>query len=152
MGILSSFGHGAWAVRRSGTLEDRFAYTPSSAFETFPWPHPLTDEHRERVAEASRQVIARRQAICVQEQFGLTRLYNLVDEGAYTEVRDAHRELDEAVAAAYGWPKAAARDGDEIVRRLLQLNREISAGERPYDPFGSASHQETLMIGHETRP
>lgn len=138
MGVLASFAHGAWARSRSSTLENRLRYTPSSVFETFPWPYPVTDQQRERVAAASREVIARRQSICAAENFGLTRLYNLVDDGAYTDVRDAHRELDEAVAAAYGWPRSTARDPDEIVRRLLVLNRDITAGRRPYDPFGGA--------------
>ena len=98
----------------------------------------MTDEQRERVAEASRAVIARRQEICVEENIGLTRLYNLVDEGAYTDLKKLHRELDEAVAECYGWPKKIAQDNDEIVRRLLKLNHQIANGERPYDPFGTA--------------
>jgi hypothetical protein len=57
--------------------------------------------------------------------------------GAYTDLKALHNELDEAVAAAYGWPKAVAHDGDEIVQRLLELNREIAAGTRSYDPFGT---------------
>jgi hypothetical protein len=80
-------------------------------------------------------VIARRQRICVANGFGLTTLYNLIDEGAYTDLKALHCELDEAVAAAYGWPEAVAQDGDEIVQRLLILNREIAAGARDYDPF-----------------
>lgn len=147
MGVLSSVPHGSWAWSRSSTLKGDLRYTPSTVFETFPWPYPVTDAQRERVVEASRQVITRRQAICQREQFGLTRLYNLVDEGAYTEVRDAHRDLDEAVAAAYGWPRAVAQDGDEIVRRLLDLNREISSVQRPYDPFGTGGGQQTLEVG-----
>ncbi len=83
-------------------------------------------------------MIARRQEICVAENFGLTRLYNLVDEGGYQDLKALHRELDEAVAAAYGWPKTVAQDADEIVRRLLALNRGIAAGDRAYAPFGSA--------------
>jgi hypothetical protein len=135
MGILSSSTHDAWAKARSSTLEDRLRYTPSSVFETFPWPFPVTDTQRERVAEASRRVIAHRQDICSANNFGLTALYNAIDEGAYTDLKSMHRELDEAVAAAYGWPKAVARDGDEIVQRLLILNGEIAAGTREYDPF-----------------
>jgi hypothetical protein len=65
------------------------------------------------------------------------RSYNQVDEGAYVDLKGLHRKLDEAVTAAYGWPKAVARDGDEMVRRLQKLNREISAGDRTYDPFGA---------------
>ncbi len=141
MGVLSSFPHAAWARARPSTLEDRLRYTPTSMFETFPWPYPVTDEAGDRVAEASRQVIALRQEVCAQENIGLTRLYNLMDEGAYANLARLHRELDEAVVAAYGWPKSMAQDGDQIVRRLLQLNREIAAGERPYDPFGAQTGQ-----------
>jgi hypothetical protein len=43
----------------------------------------------------------------------------------------AHAELDAAVAAAYGWadlpPDAQGLPDDEILRRLLALNRERSA-------------------------
>jgi hypothetical protein len=137
MGVLSSSAHEAWARSRSSTLEDRLRYTPTSVFATFPWPDPVTEEQRERVAAASRAVIARRQEICAAEDFGLTRLYNLVDEGAYADLKALHRNLDEAVAACYGWPKSIAQDGDEIVRRLLKLNQEIASGKRPYDPLGT---------------
>jgi hypothetical protein len=61
----------------------------------------------------------------------------MVEEGAYEDLKALHRKLDEAVAEAYGWPKAVARDDDEMVRRLLELNREISAAKRQYDPFGA---------------
>ncbi|MFI0791190.1 DNA methyltransferase [Micromonospora rubida] len=152
MGVLSSFTHSAWARAQSSTLEDRLRYTPTSAFLPFPWPYPVTDEQRGRVAEASRRMIARRQEICAEEQFGLTRLYNLVDEGAYADLKNLHRELDEAVAACYGWPKSIAQDKDEIARRLFALNAEIAAGQRPYAPFagrdgGSTAQQLGLPVG-----
>lgn len=135
MGIVSSLAHGAWSWSRGATFKADLSYTPSSVFETFPWPFPVTDIQRERVAEASRRVIARRQEICSVNNYGLTALHNLIDEGAYTDLKALHCELDEAVAAAYGWPKAVAQDGDEIVQRLLILNREIAVGTREYDPF-----------------
>ncbi|MFF4879117.1 type IIL restriction-modification enzyme MmeI [Micromonospora sp. NPDC000668] len=134
MGILSSFTHGAWAWFQSSTVKDDLRYAPTSTFLTFPWPSPVTDDQRARVAEAGRRVIARRQEICAEQQFGLTRLYDLVDEGAYADLRKLHRELDEAVAACYGWPTAIAQDKDEIGRRLFALNVEIARG-RGYDPF-----------------
>jgi type II restriction/modification system DNA methylase subunit YeeA len=37
-GILHSRFHEAWSLRRGMTLEDRPTYTPSSTFETFPFP------------------------------------------------------------------------------------------------------------------
>lgn len=131
MGILTSAIHTSWAQARSSTLEDRIRYTPSSAFETFPWP----SGNRAEVADVSRHLIARRNEICFEQEIGLTRLYNQVDDGAWTDLRDVHRSLDEAVAAAYGWPRAVAHDSDETNRRLLDLNRAIAAGEIDYRPF-----------------
>ena len=53
----------------------------------------------------------------------LTRLYNA--RPAWLD--NIHRELDEAVAAAYGWP--ADLSDDEILRRLLDLNLAHAAAE-----------------------
>lgn len=131
MGVLTSRIHGEWARAQSSTLRVDIRYTPTSAFETFPWPI----ENREEVAELAAALIERRREICVAEGIGLTRLYNLVDEGAWRDLRDLHRELDEAVAAAYGWPRAVGHDANESNRRLLELNQAISVGEVEYDPF-----------------
>ena len=137
MGILLSKTHDAWAWHRSSTLETRLRYTPTSVFETFPWPDPVSPTQREAVAELSRAVVERRQQICAAEEFGLTKLYNLVDDGAYADLKKLHKQLDEAVAACYGWPKAVAQDPREIVQRLTQLNKDITEGARSYEPFGS---------------
>lgn len=70
----------------------------------------------------------------VQEHIGLTTLYNVVDEGAWADLKAMHRELDVAVAACSGWPASEAQDDAEPVRRLTALNREITEGGRSYDP------------------
>jgi hypothetical protein len=131
VGVLSSRLHTVWATTQSTKLETRPRYTTSS-FMTFPWPQP---SDREPVAEVARAMIARRSEICLERQIGLTRLYNEVDDGAYRDLRDLHVTLDEAVAAAYGWPAAAAHDSADSNRRLLELNRAIAAGEVAYHPF-----------------
>jgi hypothetical protein len=82
-----------------------------------------------------RRLLARRSEICLAENIGLTKLYNAMDDGAYTDLKQLHRELDEAVAACYGWPKSIAQDDAEIVKRLTELNREIVEGRRGYHPF-----------------
>lgn len=88
-----------------------------------------SEQHRDHVEELTRRVVARRQEVCVERQIGLTKLYNQVEEGAYRELADMHRGLDEAVASAYGWPASAAHDPVESNGRLLELNRQIVAGE-----------------------
>lgn len=42
LGILQSRFHEAWALRTGTSLEDRPRYTPSTTFETFPFPEGLT--------------------------------------------------------------------------------------------------------------
>ena len=135
MGVLCSSSHLTWARAQSSTMRTDIRYTPSSAFVTFPFPYPVTDAQREVVATASRALIARRSEICLDRQIGLTKLYNQLDEGAWADLRALHRRLDEAVAAAYGWPASIAQDAAETNRRLLELNRAIAGGERPYAPF-----------------
>jgi len=134
MGVLTSRIHGEWARAQSSTLRVDIRYTPTSAFETFPWPRP-TEERRAAIGELARALIERRQTICAERGVGLTKLYNDLDDGAYQELRKLHTQIDEAVAAAYGWPASAAHDPQESNRLLLELNRRIAAGELEYNPF-----------------
>ncbi len=138
MGVLQSSIHTRWATDQSTMLETRPRYTTAS-FATFPWPYPTAEEQREAVSEVARALIARRGEICLERQIGLTKLYNQMDDGAWADLRKLHRELDEAVAAAYGWPKRIAQDPAKTNARLLELNRAIASGERPYYPFGSGA-------------
>lgn len=131
LGVLMSTIHTGWAQKRSSTLREDIRYTPTSAFETFPWP----PDDLGAVASTARQLYGRRSEICTERQIGLTKLYNEVDEGAYRDLRELHVALDEAVAAAYGWPASVAHDPQESNRRLLELNRAIAAGEIEYRPF-----------------
>jgi hypothetical protein len=134
MGVLSSSAHTAWTVARCSTLEDRLRYTPSTVFMSFPWPD-RSDESVAAIGTASAALIERRDELCLDRQIGLTRLYNELDDGAHKELRKLHRDLDRAVAKAYGWPLRVAQDEDEVVRRLLARNLAISNGEIPYAPF-----------------
>lgn len=128
MGVLSSRAHGAWAWSRSSTFETRLRYTPSTAFETFPWPPTPSATRREAISDASRHLLALREQLAAQDHLGLTKLYNAVDDGAYLPLQKAHRQLDNAVAAAYGWPRTVAQDDAELVRRLGELNTAIATG------------------------
>ena len=57
-------------------------------------------------------------AAAILKQRTLTNLYN--ERPAW--LANAHRELDEAVAAAYGWPTQIG--SEEALQRLLALNQE----------------------------
>ncbi|MCU0937527.1 MAG: hypothetical protein MUF66_16180 [Gammaproteobacteria bacterium] len=144
---LSSTVNEVWARKNSSSLETRLNYSPSDAFETFPFcdfgAAPLGA--RGEAYESLRASIMRR------EQIGLTDLYNRFHDPACTdapiaELRDLHRQIDEAALAAYGWSDVPLGHGFhavpylpendrvrytiaeearlEILRRLARLNRE----------------------------
>jgi hypothetical protein len=82
--------------------------------------------------------MATRQLLCDEHEVGLTILYNHLDDGAFAGLGERHRNLDRAVAAAYGWsPDATNEDPDDTNRRLLELNFAINSGEQRYEPFDS---------------
>ncbi|HBH26852.1 MAG TPA: class I SAM-dependent DNA methyltransferase [Rhodospirillaceae bacterium] len=136
-GVLSSRFHTLWALRLGTSLEDRPRYTPTTTFETFPFPpfaqsiadaaarlHALRENWLwppgswREVAECAPGYPLRR--IVVDKPTArrtLTRLYN---ENP-TWLRAAHADLDAAVAGAYGWD---ADIGDEAaLARLFALNQ-----------------------------
>jgi len=128
-GVLHSQAHEVWSRKTAGAQRREavsgFTYTPTTTFETFPFPHP-TDEQRERVGEAARRLVELRDGWLNPpgldpadlEKRTLTNLYN--QRPAWLD--HAHATLDSAVFAAYGWPGDIA--DAEILERLLSLNLE----------------------------
>lgn len=161
-GVLHSRFHELWALRLGTSLEDRPRYTPSTTFETFPFPAGLTpdrpasdyadDPRAQAIAEAAKRLNRLREAwlnppdlvkrvaevmpdlparmvprdagaAALLKKRTLTNLYNDPPDW----LRDAQRDLDAAVADAYGWP--ADLDDEEVLRRLLALNLRRAAGQ-----------------------
>jgi hypothetical protein len=128
-GVLQSQPHEIWALSLGTQLETRPRYTPTSAFETFPFPvDPTADAVREVEGAASRLNELR---VGWQDPPGaspgelakrtLTNLYN----SPPTWLAQAHERLDCAVHAAYGWPHPL--DDDGVLARLLEQNLARSA-------------------------
>ena len=164
-GVLHSRPHEMWALRQGTRLETRPRYTPSTCFETFPFPEP-SESQREAISKAARELdrlrlnwlrplewtreeilqfpgsvdgpwsqyvdkpderdigtvlypwVVPRDKNCAKrlEARTITNLYN--ENPTWLDL--AHRRLDEAVFAAYGWPSDLS--DDEILERLLALN------------------------------
>ena len=135
-GVLHSRIHGLWATAMGTQLEDRPRYTPTTCFETFPFPTP-TDEQRAAIAAAAAELNGLRENwLNPVDMFGgpalnadqlrrrtLTNLYN--DYPSW--LANAHATLDAAVAAAYGWPPDLP--DAEALQRLLALNLERAGAE-----------------------
>ena len=167
LGVLSSSVHEVWSLKLGqwiGVGNDP-TYTPTSTFETFPFPEGLTpnvpaadyadDPCAQAIAKAAARLTELREnwlnppdlvkrvpevvpgypdrILPVDEKAGailkkrtLTNLYN--ERPAWLD--HAHRDLDRAVAAAYGWEadfEAGLLTDDEILKRLFELNQERAA-------------------------
>ncbi len=138
-GVLHSWLHELWA-RRSGTqvreAESGFRYTPTTCFETFPFPwppgrEPQGDPRVEAIAAAARRLVELRDAwlnppsadAAELKKRTLTNLYN--ERPTWLDL--AHTKLDAAVFAAYGWP--ADLTDEQILERLLALNLARAAAQ-----------------------
>ena len=127
IGVLTSNSFEVWARAESSSLEDRLRFTPSTAFETFPWPMP-TPQEKAQVATTAHNLIKLRRELSLRDEVGLTELYNRMDDGAYTELAELHKKLDRAVVSCYNWPASLAGDRRELLIRLGELNQEKGRG------------------------
>ena len=132
-GILHSRFHELWA-RGMGTqlreVESGFRYTPTTCFETFPFPR-RTEQQREAIGAVAAELNDLREGwlnpvgVSPTElpKHTLTNLYN----ERPTWLENIHARLDAAVAEAYGWPTDLP--DAELLERLLKLN--LSRAQRP---------------------
>jgi type II restriction/modification system DNA methylase subunit YeeA len=169
-GLLHSRIHEVWSLSQGTQLREKesgFRYTPTSCFETFPFPS-VSSEQQSLIAEAAKDLYGLRTnwlnptewtreeilefpgsvdgpwaryvsnvdvrgvgtvrypRLVPKDELSakqlakrtLTNLYN--DRPTWLD--QAHRKLDEAVFAAYGWNYELS--DDEIIARLLTLNNE----------------------------
>ena len=133
-GVLQSKPHELWSLRLGTSLEDRPRYTPTTCFETFPFPwppgqEPTADPRVQAIAQAAKELVEKRDnwlnppgadAADLKKRT-LTNLYN--QRPTWLDL--AHKKLDQAVLAAYGWADLLTADGineEEVLARLLALN------------------------------
>ncbi len=132
-GVLHSRVHEVWALSMGTQLREKesgFRYTPTTCFETFPFPDP-TDAQWEAIAEAAKDLNNLREGWLNPPNLPaddlkkrtLTNLYNQRP----TWLQQAHQRLDQAVLHAYTWPQALPTPA--ILERLLKLNLTRAAEE-----------------------
>ena len=145
--LLQSSVHEAWAVEYSPTMGiSTLSYSPSACVTTFPFLKLNSD-----IEEIGKEYHEHRRQIMETRQEGLTKTYNRFhDRGEQSadiaRLRSLHVELDEAVAAAYGWSDLdlghgfhATKQGERytlseparrtVLDRLLALNHQRYAEE-----------------------
>jgi hypothetical protein len=135
-GILQSRYHEVWAWASCSTFETRLRYTPTTVFETFPFPDPPNSYYdprqvprspeARRLVDCAKELYKCRAALCKEKNLGLTKIYNLMKQGDLPELEELHNRLNDAVTACYGWPEGTWRDDNEVLSRLLALNLQLT--------------------------
>jgi type II restriction/modification system DNA methylase subunit YeeA len=175
MGLLHSSLHRIWSLVQGTQVREResgFRYTPTTCFETFPFPTPTPDQET-AISTAAKQLDDLRNRWLNPPEWareeilefpgstdgpwaryvhdpdhrgiGTVRYPRLVprDDDSAEKLRErtltnlynqrptwldlAHRKLDEAVFAAYGWSPDIP--DEEILARLLALNLQRASAE-----------------------
>lgn len=144
--VVQSNIHAAFAWQHSSKLKNDLRYSPTDAFETFPLPlaNGTLSDLGERFHQARIDVMQ-------ADRIGLTKLYNRFHTETERDpriegLRALQREMDTAVARAYGWDDLDLQHGFhevpylpendrvrftisesarvEVLRRLSELNRQ----------------------------
>ena len=148
---LQSSIHAVWAYWTCGMMGlSTLKYSTTEALET--WPMPALDGNGE-LDDLGERYHAHRESLMADKAIGLTELYNRFHDPSDADarigvgvMRELHREMDIAVARAYGWDDLDLEHGFhevpylpendrvrftiserarlEVLRRLSELNRQ----------------------------
>ena len=135
-GVISSSTHRIWITAQKSTLKGDTRYTHTSCFETFPFPQQATAEQAEAIRQQMAELNEYRNGWMVDQQKGITAMYNRYFDEPASKLRKLHDSLDALVLKAYGWSAK-----DVVLANLLDLNLELAELESegqaivgPWDP------------------
>lgn len=116
-GILTSIVHNAWMRVVAGRLESRYRYSKDIVYNNFPWPKKIENE-KLKIETAAQKILDIREKYLSQGA-SLADLYGESLDLLFTDLAEAHRELDTIVLGLYGLKKDATEA--EMVGRLFEL-------------------------------
>jgi hypothetical protein len=142
-GVVTSSVHRAWVSAQKSTLKGDTRYTHTSCFETFPFPQRATADQIEAIRQQMIELNDYRNCWMVEQQKGITEMYNRYFDEPASKLRKLHDALDALVLKAYGWSAK-----DDVLANLLDLNLELAELEAegqaivgPWDPNTRPSPQ-----------
>ncbi len=129
--VLQSQSHEFWARFLGSSMKDDLRYTSSDCFDTFPFPSDF--ESDESLEDAGRTYDTYRAKILVNEDIGLTALYNRFHDPheqseGILELRRLHSLMDGAVLRAYGWDDLAESARCEFLLDYEEEEDDADAG------------------------
>ena len=120
-GILASSLHRRWFEARCSRLKADLRYTPTTVFDSFPWPQASTITQVNIIEKAVDELL-QVHAENLSAGMSLARQYDTLRQPGKSRLRALHANLDVAVLSAYGFSL-----GDDLLAQLLALNLDIAA-------------------------
>jgi hypothetical protein len=137
--VLQSAAHEIWIRHNASTMRTDVRYTPTDCLETFPLPEDIDGRHGDRLTQVGRLFYESRQALMMQRNVGLTKVYNLLHDQSCQDrdiarFRELQCELDQSVLIAYDWTD-------------LDMRWDFSTNERDQTRYGLplATRREVLQ-------
>ena len=139
--LIQSEIHWEWVLMYGNKLETRPQYTPSDCFETFPFPLNLSG-----LDDIGERYYTHRQTIMQTRREGLTATYNRFHNAHdrapdLQQLRELHVEMDQAVAAAYGWTDLALDHGFHDTKQGVRFTVSEPARRELLDRLLALNHQ-----------
>jgi hypothetical protein len=131
LGLLHSRAHEVWARRQGTQVREResgFRYTPSTCFETFPFPS-VDASSEARIAEPARELDALRQAWLDPPEWTKEEVLEFPGSVDGPWKRFVH-EPDGRGIGTVRWPRIVARD-EECAKKLEQRTLTKLYNQRP---------------------
>jgi hypothetical protein len=125
LGILLSTVHRTWMEAQKSTLKGDIAYTPTTCFETFPFPQNLSTKISTTIRATAQDLHDYRSQQMEKKQWGITKLYNDYFNEPASQLAKLHAKLDALVLQAYGF-----KANEDLLKKLLELNQELAEKEK----------------------
>ena len=119
-GVLSSSLHRLWFEARCSRLKADLRYTPTTVFDSYPWPQTASVAEISRIEDAVQAILDLRQKY-LASGMSLASQYDALRQPGKSKLRDLHVILDEAVIAAYDFTK-----DEDLLAQLFALNRDLA--------------------------
>lgn len=131
--LIQSSLHGEWAWKFSATMgSSTLSYTPSTSFETFPFPQNITSAQEAKLEQIGEAYHEHRRQLMLGMQLGLTKTYNAFHckeinrdnetWAALLEELDNGKELSEIKLKTYYFEKESVN----LIRHFLKGEATIS--------------------------
>jgi hypothetical protein len=139
--VLHSSLHEVWARHYGGYNLALLRYSPTDLLETFPFPPHV--KNLEMIGLAYHE---HRRKLMLARQEGLTDIYNHFHDRSepsadIARLRSLHAEMDQAVAAAYGWSDLDLGHGFHETKQGVRYTLSESARHTVLDRLLQLNHQ-----------